>query len=403
MEKIFRLPDIGEGVAEAELVEWLVNVGDMVTEDHVLAVVTTDKANVEVPSPYAGKVTWLNGSPGDMISVGSEFAHIDDLKQGSEPVETLPEPSTDNSNVSPHQEPTHQRKSTTASSSALAAPAVRARAKSLGIDLSQLSGTGLNGQVTHADLDQKLSSRPAAPTKSVPAFTAVKSDLPVDVSRLSSMRRAIAQKMSEAKSSIPHFSYVEEVDVTDVEHLRKEMNANAVDDERLSILPFVMKAMVEAIEDYPHVNALYDSNLQTLHIYKEVRLGLAVSTDRGLMVPVVSNAQDLPLKQCASAIRQAAEAARSGKAARENLIGSTITLTSLGALGGVVSTPVINPPEVAIVGVNKVRTLPKWTGESFEPRQMMNLSCSFDHRILDGAAAANFVQAVKKRLETPKV
>lgn len=431
MEKIFKLPDVGEGVAEAELVEWLVEVGDTIAEDQAIAVVTTDKANIEVPSPYAGKLTWKSGEPGDQIAIGAEFAKIDDMKgdataAAAKPAKAAPAPAP--KRAAP-QAPTVPQTAppsaavSSGSSKVHTSPAVRARAKSLQIDLGNVGGTGAGGRITHYDLDQFLiaairaeassGSGPAVPTpKPTPApaagpkpapFVAASSHGKIQVNRLSSMRRAISKKMNQAKPGVPHFSYVEEVDVTDLEAMRREMNAKADGGEKLSILPFIMRTLVLSVPEAPYVNALYNGDRQEVHIYDEIRLGIAVATDKGLMVPVIGNAQNKDVYEAAAAIRHVADAARDGTASRDELVGSTMTLTSLGALGGIASTPVLNPPEVAIIGVNKVRTAPVWNGEAFEPRQLMNLSCSFDHRIIDGQAAAKFVAAMKRRIEACEI
>jgi 2-oxoisovalerate dehydrogenase E2 component (dihydrolipoyl transacylase) len=414
---VIKLPDVGEGVAEAELVEWNVKIGDMVAEDEVLGAVMTDKATVEIPSPVQGEITWLGAEVGDTVSVGSEIvklatldgesgAHDADIhviekdetpeaKPGAVPAAT-PEADSKAEVLPPR----------TSGEKALAAPAVRNRAKFLNLDLSQFTGTGPEGSISHEDLDRYLLSQQGTGKSETPATPAAPyagtGGEPTKDVKVVGLRRMIAEKMSVANARIPHITYVEEIDVTELEGLRQSLNAQKDETQtKLSLLPFLMKSMVTALSEQPGINAHFDDDKGIVHQFEHVHVGIAAQTDNGLMVPVVKNAQNHGLWSSAKEIARLAQAAKDGSAKREELTGSTITITSLGALGGVVNTPVINHPEVAIVGVNKMMTMPKWDGEKFVPRKIMNLSSSFDHRVVDGYDAAVFIQRVKSLLEKP--
>lgn len=380
-----RLPDVGEGVAEAELIAWLVGLGDRVTPDSALAEVMTDKATVEIACPVTGVVSELLGEPGQVLAVGSDFVVIDldgddvgagPLPSAVETVYTTRPPTADRSG--PH---------------ALASPAVRARARALGIDLSTLHGSGPDGLVLHEDLDRYLTA--GVPTS--PSATGGG----VETVPLRGLRRRIAERLTRSWAEIPHITYVEAVDATGIEALRSELNGRRSDGARLTLLPFLVRALVLACADQPRLNAHYDAEAQQLTICQPVHVGIATQTPEGLMVPVVRDASSLSLWDVAAEVARLAAAARDGTATTAELTGSTITITSLGALGGLVTTPIINQPEVAIVGVNKMETRPVWLGDHVEPRQMFNLSCSFDHRIVDGWDAAVFVQRLKALLEMP--
>jgi 2-oxoisovalerate dehydrogenase E2 component (dihydrolipoyl transacylase) len=417
-----RMPDIGEGIAEVEIVEWRVEVGDFVAEDQTLCDVMTDKAAVEVPSPVAGRVVELGGAVGQVMAVGSMLIRIED---GSEAGETAaapvppaqaaavppasaplaaplaaPPPSLDVATPPP---PPAAAPTPSASPSiaprALAAPAVRERARVLGIDLSRLKGSGPDGRIVHADLDA---------ARSTGARAGVMADAPTDGTRavkLIGLRRAIAQKMLLSKRSIPHFTYVEEVDVTEMVALREALNRQyAAQRGELSPLALAIRAIVRAVADFPQVNARFDDEAGVLTLYDAVHLGVATQTDGGLMVPVLRQAQTLNLWDCSQAIAELAAKARAGKATRDELSGSTLTVTSLGKLGGIVSTPVINHPEVAIVGINRIVARPMvrdLRDGTVQVRLMMNLSSSFDHRVVDGAVAAAYIQRVRQLLEAP--
>ena len=440
-EKIIKLPDVGEGVAEAELVEWHVKVGDIVREDMVLAAVMTGKATVEIPSPVEGEVTFRHGEIGDVIATGTVILKIrvagedgdagTDVEASSsataaqsgasssaepqeqpEPVAEKPKPEPQPvTNVAPKSVPAKPVAASGSGKGAVAAqgapraegekplttPAVRLRAKDAGIDLRQVSGTGPAGRITHEDLDTFLSRESGGaiaaglqPNKSVQEIKVV------------GLRRRIAEKMALAKSRIPHITYVEEVDMTALEELRGRLNGSAkAGKPKLTILPFLMRAMVKAIAEQPGINAHFDDEAGVIRQFGGVHIGIAAQTPAGLVVPVVKHAEARDIFDCAREVARLSDAAKSGTAQREELSGSTITISSLGAMGGIVSTPVINHPEVAIIGVNKMAIRPHWDGTQFVPRKMMNLSSSFDHRVIDGWDAATFVQRLKALLETP--
>lgn len=379
-----RLPDVGEGVAEAELITWLVGVGDRVTPESALAEVMTDKATVEIVCPVTGIVSELLGEPGQVLAVGCDFVVIDldGDGAGADPLPSMVE------SISTPRPPARGR----GGPKSLASPAVRARASALGIDLSSVHGSGPEGLVLHEDLDRYLTA--GVPTSSSAAGG-------VETVPLRGLRRRIAERLTRSWAEIPHITYVEAVDATQIEALRSELNGRRADGARLTLLPFVVRALVLACAEQPRLNAHYDTAAQQLTIFPSVHVGIATQTAEGLMVPVVRDAASLGLWEVAAEVGRLAAAARDGTATSAELTGSTITITSLGALGGLVTTPIINQPEVAIVGVNKMETRPVWRGDRVEPRLMFNLSCSFDHRIVDGWDAAVFVQRLKGLLEMP--
>ncbi|MEO5324735.1 dihydrolipoamide acetyltransferase family protein [Mesorhizobium sp. CC13] len=445
-EHVIKLPDVGEGVAEAELVEWHVKIGDLVREDAVLAAVMTDKATVEIPSPVDGEILWLGAEIGDTVAVGSPIVRIKVAGEGgaaegasaeekaAAPVaQSTPTPGPSpqggggkpaaSKNDTPKPESAVAKAQTgspsplwggarlggNAASRAttvglprpegerpLASPAVRLRAKEAGIDLRQVPGTGPAGRITHEDLDGFAARGAAVPAAGLQAKTGV------EQIKVVGLRRRIAEKMALAKSRIPHITYVEEVDVTALEELRARLNAaKRPDRAKLTILPFLMRALVRAVGEQPQLNAIYDDDAGVIHRHAGVHIGMAAQTPGGLVVPVVKHAEARDLWDCAAEVNRLADAAKAGTATREELTGSTITITSLGAMGGIATTPVINYPEVAIVGVNKIMVRPMWDGTQFVPRKMMNLSSSFDHRVIDGWDAAVFVQRLKALLEAP--
>ncbi|MDR6632403.1 2-oxoisovalerate dehydrogenase E2 component (dihydrolipoyl transacylase) [Phyllobacterium sp. 1468] len=423
-EYIIKLPDVGEGVAEAELVEWNVKIGDLVREDTVLAAVMTDKATVEIPSPVDGEIVWLGGEIGQVLAIGSPLVRLKIEGEGhvvvapAKSVKTeAPAPEVEKKAEAPKAPaekprsivpPTAQKTPGSPSpfganaprnegEKPLASPAVRLRAKEAGVDLRQVSGSGPAGRISHEDLEAFF-----ARDKQKPGITALAPDNSVKEIKVVGLRRKIAEKMAIAKSHIPHITYVEEIDVSSLEELRATLNANKrADQAKLTILPFLMRAMVRAIADQPQLNALYDDEANVIHQHGGVHIGIAAQTPNGLVVPVVKHAEARTLWDCAAEVNLLADAAKTGTATREQLSGSTITITSLGSMGGVVTTPVINYPEVAIIGVNKIMTRPMWDGTNFIPRKMMNLSSSFDHRVIDGWDAAVFIQRIKTLLETP--
>ncbi|WP_378948017.1 dihydrolipoamide acetyltransferase family protein [Mesorhizobium sp. ANAO-SY3R2] len=444
-EHVIKLPDVGEGVAEAELVEWHVKVGDLVREDAVLAAVMTDKATVEIPSPVDGEVSWLGAEIGEVVAVGSPIVRITVAGEGgvaagaaaekpsARVVQATPTPSPSPQGGGGQQAisaaTTEAHKADAADGTAqtgspsplwggargggaarpatvslprpegerpLASPAVRLRAREAGIDLRQVPGTGPAGRITHEDLDAFSVRGAAVPVAGLQQRTGV------EEIKVVGLRRRIAEKMALARQHIAHITYVEEIDVTALEDLRAKLNAERrADRPKLTLLPFLMRAMVKAVSEQPQINALYDDEAGVIHRHAGAHIGIAAQTPAGLMVPVVRHAEARDLWDCAAEVNRLADAAKAGTATREELAGSTITITSLGAMGGVVTTPVINYPEVAIVGVNKIMVRPMWDGSQFVPRKMMNLSSSFDHRVIDGWDAAVFVQRLKTLLETP--
>ncbi|WP_370468211.1 dihydrolipoamide acetyltransferase family protein [Parvularcula maris] len=426
-----KLPDVGEGVTEAEFVELHVKVGDTVEPDQNLADVMTDKATVEIPSPRAGKVTWIGASVGETIAVGAEIiklevaggAGAEPASQASQSAEDAPaapkaaapaptsSPQTSSSQPADRKAlarsaarqaltggaapaPTQARRPVTRQGKPLASPAVRGRARDQGIDLHQVEGTGPEGRILDADLHA---------FQSAPAGAAPQADDSVEKIKVIGLRRKIAEKMQEAKRHIPHITYVDEVDMTALEELRQHMNkTKGKDQPKLTILPFITTAIVRAVEDFPQMNARYDDEAGVIQRFKAAHIGIATQTDNGLMVPVMRHAETMDVYHMADEVVRLSGAARDGSAKREELSGSTITITSLGPIGGVTTTPIINRPEVAIVGPNKIQTLPRFNAHGqVEARKIMNLSSSFDHRIIDGYEAAEFVQKIKGYLEFP--
>lgn len=443
--RVVKLPDVGEGVAEAEIVEWHVKPGDDVAEDQIVAAVMTDKATVEIPAPISGKIVALGGEVGQKLAVGGELIRIETEGAGAAPeppgaieepvgpdmvaekgpaagddpgigsaAEAKPAagpaprpvaaPAAKAAQTAPATRPVASRPAALPSGpprpvgeKPLASPAVRGRALQAGIDLRQVPGTGPAGRITHEDLDAFIAGGVTARRSTGGAKNESREEI-----KVIGLRRRIAERMADSKRRVAHFSYVEEVDVTALEDLRASLNASAGEERpRLTLLPFLVKAVVVAVRDFPQMNAHYDDEADVITRYGGVHAGIATQTASGLMVPVVRHAEALTLWDCAAEIKRVSTAARDGSASREELMGSTITVTSLGELGGIVSTPVINRPEVAIIGVNKIAVRPVWRDNTFVPRKMMNLSSSFDHRVVDGYDAARFIQRVKTLLETP--
>jgi 2-oxoisovalerate dehydrogenase E2 component (dihydrolipoyl transacylase) len=417
---VIKMPDIGEGIAEVELVKWYVQVGETVSEDQTLADVMTDKAMVEIPSPVAGTVLALGGNPGQVMAVGSELIRLEVAGAGNakasepapavaaraeqpaaaEPIKAVAAPpapaapARPAASPAPAPSPSVRREP---GEKPLASPAVRKRARELGIELQFVTGSGPIGQIRHEDLDAYLSRGQSSAPSSGYAARHDQQAIPVI-----GLRRKIAQKMAEAKRRIPHFSYVEEIDVTDLEALRLHLNAKHSQQRgKLTLLPLLIRALVVALREHPQLNARYDDEAEVVTRYGAVHVGVATQSDNGLMVPVLRHAESRDLWGNAAEIARLAEAARSGKVQRDELSGSTITLSSLGALGGIVSTPVINAPEVAIVGVNRMVERPVVINGQIVVRKMMNLSSSFDHRVVDGMDAAAFIQSVRGLLEHP--
>ncbi|RUM08916.1 dihydrolipoamide acetyltransferase family protein [Rhizobium chutanense] len=405
-EFIIKMPDVGEGVAEAELVEWHVKPGDPVREDMVIAAVMTDKATVEIPSPVEGTVIWIAGEIGDRIAVKAPLVRIETVGGAGEahPMQTSQAPVAEVVKAEIAKPAPAAPVSTAPAAAAppaekpLAAPSVRLFARESGVDLRQVQGSGPAGRILREDIEQFL----AQGTPPTTAKNGLARKTATEEIKLTGLRRRIAEKMVLSTSRIPHITYVEEVDMTALEELRATMNSDRRPGHpKLTVLPFLMRALVKAIAGQPEVNATFDDDAGIITRHSAVHIGIATQTPAGLTVPVVRHAEARGIWDCAAEIGRLAEAARSGTATRDELSGSTITISSLGALGGIVSTPVINHPEVAIIGVNKIATRPVWDGTQFVPRKMMNLSSSFDHRIIDGWDAATFVQRIRTLLETP--
>lgn len=422
---IFKLPDVGEGTAEAEIVAWHVRVGDTIKEDQHLVDVMTDKATVEMTSPVSGKIVELRGEPGSMAPVGAPIVIFEvdgagneaDVKSnGAAAAKTAkaappPPPKLEEKKPAPKPEPVAAKPPAApapvvAAPSAprkfgdkpLASPAVRQRANELGVHLQYVQGTGPAGRISHADLDAYIAKGAPAARGSV----AMERREGIDEIKVIGLRRKIAEKMQEAKRRIPHFAYVEEVDMTELEALRVQMNATKRQDQpKLTLLPFLMRALVRVLPDYPQINARFDDEAGVVHRYKPVHIGIATQTPNGLIVPVVHHAEAMDLWQAAAEVARVSTAARDNKATKEELSGSTITITSLGPIGGVVTTPVINHPEVGIIGPNAIIDRPVVHNGAIAVRKMMNLSSSFDHRVVDGYDAAMFIQRIKALLEHP--
>jgi 2-oxoisovalerate dehydrogenase E2 component (dihydrolipoyl transacylase) len=423
----FKLPDVGEGIAESEIAQWRVKVGDEVKEDQPLVDMLTDKAAVEISSPVSGKILELRGKEGDMAAVGGVLVVIEVEGAGTPEAETAPAPSpaenatpaapaaapTAPSQSEANAEPPAKAQAPMPAMQApvnalpraegqkpLASPAVRQRAHDLGIALQYVSGSGAAGQITHADLDGFIAR--GGQVIAAPAATGLRARSGVEPIKVIGMRRKIAEAMQRAKQRIPHFAYVEEVDVTELEALRQRLNQQHGSSRgKLTLLPFLVRALANAITRYPQINVNYDDEAGIAYRIAALHVGIATQTPSGLVVPVVRHAEALDMWACSSEIKRLANAAREGKAKREELSGSTLTITSLGALGGIVTTPVINAPEVAIIGVNKMVDRPMVRNGQVVIRTMMNLSSCFDHRMVDGFDAAEFIQDVRAQLESP--
>ena len=406
-EYVFKLPDLGEGTVESEIGEWFIKVGDQVAEEDVVGTMMTDKAAVELSSPVTGKVISLAGEPGDIVPVGAALVVFDtngagaaDAGSASEKraVEETPDTPVA-AEEAPAPAPEHRARVVTS-------PAVRRRAREAGIDLSALTGTGPGGRVTRNDYEQFV-GQPSSltTTKIAPADSAPKAATPPGETKeikVIGLRRIIAERMATATREIPHFTYVEELDVTELESLRKHLNDKKTDkSDRLTLLPFLGLALIRALREFPQCNATYDKERNVLLQHGAVHLGIATQTPDGLKVPVVHHAEALSVDDLGREIRRVSEAARNNSIGKNELSGSTITITSLGKLGGIVSTPVINMPEVAIIGVNRAVERPVVMNGQVAVRLMMNLSSSFDHRFVDGYDAAAMIQRIKDLLEHP--
>ncbi|MFO1394612.1 MAG: dihydrolipoamide acetyltransferase family protein [Steroidobacteraceae bacterium] len=416
---VFKMPDLGEGTVEAEVVAWHVKVGDVVTEDQVIAEVMTEKAAVELPAPVSGRIVSLTGNPGDMVRVGADLIVFDtgegesaaDAPTGPaltaaaaqaavvvapEPAQAAAPAAMPVATAVPAEEPARTGR-------VMASPATRRRAREAGLDLARVHGTGPGGRITRQDFDAALSGGGAARGGATGATAGGSSPRTgTEEFKVIGVRRVIANRMTEAKRNIPHFAYVEEVDVTELESLRQHLNSRQPKGApSLTFLPLIGAALVRVLGDFPQCNAVYDAERNVIVRHAGVHLGVATQTPDGLKVPVVRHAEARTLWDLADEIRRVSDAARTGKAKKEELAGSTITITSLGKLGGIVSTPIINAPEMAIIGVNKAIDRPVVLNGAITVRRMMNLSSSFDHRFVDGYDAAAMIQALKDLLEHP--
>jgi 2-oxoisovalerate dehydrogenase E2 component (dihydrolipoyl transacylase) len=396
-EYIFKLPDLGEGTVESEIGEWFIKVGDQVSEEDVVGTMMTDKAAVELSSPVSGKVTKLAGEPGDIVAVGAALVVFETDGAAGEPAAAAPatEEVTAAVEPAPVQPPAMKAKS---GHRVMTSPAVRRRAKETGIDLTLVSGTGPGGRVTRKDFDEYVGGATApAAAVSVPAAAGETKEI-----KVIGLRRIIAERMATATREIPHFTYVEEIDVTELESLRQHLNGKVANQaDRLTLLPFLGLALMRALKEFPQCNTTYDKERNVLIQHGPVHLGIATQTPDGLKVPVVHHAESLSVAELGREIRRVSEAARNNSIGKAELTGSTITITSLGKLGGIVSTPVINQPEVGIIGVNRAVERPVVLQGQVAVRLMMNLSSSFDHRFVDGYDAAAMIQRIKEMLEHP--
>ena len=407
-EYIFKLPDLGEGTVESEIGEWFIKVGDQVSEEDVVGTMMTDKAAVELSSPVSGKVTKLAGEPGDIVPVGAALVVFETNGAAGEAAATEsvadePAPIDDAPPVSaPVEKPRSGQR-------VMTSPAVRRRAKEAGIDLARVPGTGPGGRVTRKDFEQFVGARHAGEESSGLTTAAgarphggLQHEQETKEIKVIGLRRIIAERMAQATREIPHFTYVEEIDVTELESLRRHLNDKNTDSAgRLTLLPFLGMALIRALREFPQCNATYDKERNVVLQHGAVHLGIATQTNDGLKVPVVRDAHARSLHGLAAEIRRVSEAARNNSITKEELTGSTITITSLGKLGGIVSTPVINMPEVGIIGVNRAVDRPVVLDGQVTVRRMMNLSSSFDHRFVDGFDAAAMIQRIREMLEHP--
>ena len=422
---IFKLPDIGEGVVEGEIVLWHVKVGDSVAEDDDIVDIMTDKATVTIPSPTSGVVTELSGEVGDMVAVGSTLVIFSADGNMETQVEQEPEPEIISEPVKeeiiiqkplkeekiipiskPISEPipaitqSRQTTPTNVSSRVLASPAVRRRAREIDLDLSVISGSGPAGRIRHADLDAYIAAGGTV-TGAPPTSYSTKRTGTNEI-KVVGLRRKIAEQMVKSKFSIPHFSYFEEIDVTELEELRQMLNATRDENQpKLTYLPFIMMALAKIMPNHQECNAVYDDENNIVTQYSAIHLGIATQTDRGLFVPVVKHVEAMDIWQSAAEMQRVSGSARNGTASMDDLSGSTFTITSLGRDGGLGATPIINHPEVSILGVHKAREMPVVRDGEIKIRRIMNVSSSFDHRIVDGANGAALIQALKRMLEYP--
>ena len=393
-EYTFKLPDLGEGTVESEIGEWFVRQGDLVNEEAVVATMMTDKAAVELSSPVTGKVVSLAGEPGDIVAVGAPLIIFETGSNIDVPAAIVAE-TTGQTTLSVEEAPAAANNGSS-KEKVVTSPAVRRIARESDIDLTEVTGSGGGGRILRSDLDQFMQQPAVAPAKAQPPATRTTE------SKVIGLRRIIAERMSQSKREIPHFSYVEEIDVTELESLRRHLNdQNAGSGTRLTVLPFISLALIRALKEFPQCNATYDKERNVVIQHGSVNLGIATQTTDGLKVPVVHGAENMPVDILAGEIRRVSDAAKSNRARKQELTGSTITITSLGKLGGIVTTPVINLPEVAIIGINRAVERAVVVDGQITVRLMMNLSSSFDHRFVDGYDAAAMIQRIKDMLEHP--
>ena len=402
-EYIFKLPDLGEGTVESEIGEWFIKVGDQVNEEDVVGTMMTDKAAVELSSPVTGTVLKLAGEPGDVIAVGAALVVIDTAGTADEGRTTGAEEepvAAVSAEVTPEEvasEPAPASDEPIERTRVMTSPAIRMRAKEAGIDLTLVPGSGPGGRIVRKDFDRYLKARATGTSIAAPAAPSTN----VKEIKIIGLRRIIAERMQAAKREIPHFAYVEEIDITELEALRKHLNAKRDTADRLTLLPFLGLALIKALRQFPQCNVTHDKDRNLLVQHEAVHLGVATQTPDGLKVPVVKHAEIMSIDELAAEIRRLSDAARTNKARKSELSGSTITITSLGKLGGIASTPVINSPEVGIIGVNRAVERPMVVNGQVVVRLMMNLSTSFDHRFVDGYDAAAMIQCIKEMLEHP--
>jgi 2-oxoisovalerate dehydrogenase E2 component (dihydrolipoyl transacylase) len=420
---VFKMPDLGEGTVSAEVVAWHVKPGDLVQEDQVMCEVMTEKAAVEMPAPVTGRIISIQGAPGDMVAVGSELVVFDtdatSAAAGAEPVAKVVTPPPAPEKTSEKQQVAAAANGTAAASDrngsngsgqhkaarVMVSPASRRRAVEAGLDLTTVTGTGPAGRIEPGDIDSALAAgaaKGAQPSMNARANAVREPRAGTEEVKIIGLRRVIAERLTESAKSIPQYSYVEECDLTRLDGLRKHLNdRRPASAPPLTFLPFIVAALARVLDKFPQCNALYDNARGVLVKHKAVHVGIATQTPQGLKVPVVRNAESRALHDLAAEIRRVSEAARTNKSPREELTGSTITITSLGKLGGIASTPMINMPEVSIIGINKAIERAVVVDGQIVVRLMMNLSSSFDHRFVDGFDAASMIQALKDLLEQP--
>lgn len=408
-EYIFKLPDLGEGTVESEIGEWFIKVGDQVNEEDIVGSMMTDKAAVELSAPVSGTVVKLAGEPGDIVAVGAPLVVFEtdgsialpEEEEPAAPAQSVEKPAAQKpaaaEAVGTEAAATAPQADNGEKARVITSPAIRQRAKEAGVDLTEVPGSGPGGRIVRKDFDNFLKARATGTT--IP--TAPRSSTKVKEIKIIGVRRVIAERMQAAKREIPHFAYVEEIDITELEGLRKHLNGSRDREERLTLLPFLGLALIRALKDFPQCNVTHDKERNLLLQHDAVHLGVATQTPDGLKVPVVRHAEIRSLDDLAAEIRRVSEAARTNKATKQELTGSTITITSLGKLGGIASTPVINSPEVGIIGVNRAVERPMVFNGQVAVRLMMNLSSSFDHRFVDGYDAAAMIQRIKEMLEHP--